>query len=713
MKRAQTNYLLTIGGLFFLLLGGVGGWLLASALGTQVWWPLALFATLLVGAGWLLHRFVQAYFFQIHELTEDAQTMLRANSEHRARIEGAPAVRALAATLNDFAAERTRVLADMSAQIEQARTELTEERNMLAALMSELVSGVLVCNLDGQILLYNRSARTLLGQEHALRNAGGFVGLGRSVFGLVDRNTITHGLHQIRDRLAAGEDAVEPPVCTFVTTGANGTLLRARMAPFTDRENALAGFVLALQDMTQGIESSSRRDILLQTFTERVRGALGNIRAAIENISTFPNMTPAHKQGFQQVIEDEAQTLSELLDRTMRDHARDLKAQWRLEEMAGDDLLRAVRNSLERELDVTVRLEDLGRPVWLMIDSYTLVHSFTSTVRELAQDYDVNEVRLWLTDDPTAPPGFAAVDLAWAAGDRARADWHLFAQQAFVTDESDATLTLREAADRHGGEVWLQFDEGGDVYFRMLLPLAASPAGVPARRVQTPEPMAVTLESRPEYYDFDLFHQLGQRPELDASPLRSLTYTVFDTETTGLDPFNDEIISIGAVRIVNGRILRQEVFDRLIDPKRPIPRVATEVHGIDSAMVAGEPTIAQVLPSFARYGEATVLVAHNAAFDMRMLQQKEAATGARFINPVLDTLLLSAVVHTSQSDHSLEEIARRLGINILGRHTALGDAIVTAEVFLRLIPLLEERGIVTLQQARDAAQETYFARINY
>jgi DNA polymerase-3 subunit epsilon len=108
-----------------------------------------------------------------------------------------------------------------------------------------------------------------------------------------------------------------------------------------------------------------------------------------------------------------------------------------------------------------------------------------------------------------------------------------------------------------------------------------------------------------------------------------------------------------------------------------------------------------------------VLVGHNAAFDMRLLQLKEAQTGLKFINPVLDTLLLSAVVHPNQEAHSLEAIAQRLGINIIGRHTSLGDAILAGEIFLKLISLLAERGIVTLKDARQAAQQTYYARLSY
>ena len=116
---------------------------------------------------------------------------------------------------------------------------------------------------------------------------------------------------------------------------------------------------------------------------------------------------------------------------------------------------------------------------------------------------------------------------------------------------------------------------------------------------------------------------------------------------------------------------------------------------------------------FGRFAEATVLVAHNAAFDMRMLQMKELSSKTKFINPVLDTMLLSAIVHPAHTNHNLEAIADRLGVSIIGRHTALGDAIATGELYVKLIPLLAKMGIYTLKQAREASQKTHFAKIKY
>jgi DNA polymerase-3 subunit epsilon len=76
-------------------------------------------------------------------------------------------------------------------------------------------------------------------------------------------------------------------------------------------------------------------------------------------------------------------------------------------------------------------------------------------------------------------------------------------------------------------------------------------------------------------------------------------------------------------------------------------------------------------------------------------------------------MLLSAVVHPAQNDHSLSAIAERLGIKIVGRHTALGDAIATGQIFLKLISLLKENGVITLLDARQASEKTLYARLKY
>ncbi len=299
------------------------------------------------------------------------------------------------------------------------------------------------------------------------------------------------------------------------------------------------------------------------------------------------------------------------------------------------------------------------------------------------------------------------LDLIWpgpALSQRVLQEWE---GDTLRAGGEDSPLTLHDVLERHGAEiVYIMDKEWEQPLFRLLLPLA--------------EPLRPMLgapirygESRPEFYDFDLFHQAGQTPELDQLPLAELTYTVFDTETTGLDPSDgDEIISIGAVRIVNNRLLRYETYEQLIDPRRPIAAFSQTIHGISNELVRGQPTIDQVLPQFHAFCEETVLVAHNAAFDMRFLQMKEEPTGIRFTQPVLDTLLLSEVLHPNQESHALETIAERLGIKVVDRHTALGDALVTADVFARMIPLLAAHGIHTLGEARTAAEKIY-AKVKY
>lgn len=211
------------------------------------------------------------------------------------------------------------------------------------------------------------------------------------------------------------------------------------------------------------------------------------------------------------------------------------------------------------------------------------------------------------------------------------------------------------------------------------------------------------VAERPLVFDFRLLDRPGRGADY-AAALSALPFVVFDTETTGLEPARDEIVQIGAVRLLNGRLVEGEAFDTLVDPGRPIPGTASRVHGITAAMVAGAPDPATAVAAFHRFARAETLVAHNAPFDLHFLARHARRGGYDFDVPVLDTVLLSAALFGESAPHSLDAIAARLGVAIdaSARHTAMGDAIATASVLLRMLPMLAAAGIVTLGDAMEA-----------
>lgn len=216
----------------------------------------------------------------------------------------------------------------------------------------------------------------------------------------------------------------------------------------------------------------------------------------------------------------------------------------------------------------------------------------------------------------------------------------------------------------------------------------------------------VAARSQPVSYGFDLLDGEEVPISRNAS-LDRLAYTVLDLETTGFHAeAGDAVVAVGAVHVLGGRLRQHDVFEQLVDPRRPIPATATAVHGITDEMVRGQPRLEQVLPELARFAEGRVLVGHNVAFDLGFLRPYEERTGVRLDAPVLDTLLLSAALHPDHDKHSLEAVAERLGVDVTGRHTALGDALVTGEVLVRQLALLESRGVRTLGEALDLTRAT-------
>jgi len=624
---------------------------------------------------------------------------------------GAPEHRALADRINQLLAQRERLRQDMDERVDQISQGIEQERSRLAALMSELTQSVVVCNLDGRILLYNNQARL---QSRALSGSVGggveLMGLGRSIYGVFERKLVAHALENIQERIRRGAAS---PSAQFVTTTAAGQLLRVQMAPVRgvgrDAPAALTGFVLMMENITREFQSESARDQVLNSLTEGTRSALANMQAALDMLD-YPDLDAAMRSRFLAVLGDETRRMSQRLVDLETGAAADLKTRWPMEDMLGADLLNAALRQMQSQHAVPISLAEVDAALWLKVESFSLLQAISYLSGRLVDEFDVKFLQLRLA--PATLPGHegrkAHLDLIWsgqAMSTETVMSWEL---DAMRQGGDGSLLSVRDVVERHGGAFWFERERTRhQAFFRFLLPLAN-----PQEQLLAAD--WVRNESRPEFYDFDLFQTNAQSRELDDRLLTELTYTVFDTETTGLNPSQgDEIIQMGATRIVNGKLLSQECFEQLIDPQRSIPAATIPIHGIEPHMVAGKPTIAQVLPSFHAFAQDTVLVAHNAAFDMRFLQLKEKSTGVVFDQPVLDTLLLSAVVHPKQESHRLEAIAERFNVTVLGRHTAMGDAMVTAEVFLKLIPLLAEKGIRTLGQARAAAQTTYYARLKY
>ncbi len=659
----------------------------------------------------LIRRLFNRYVTGMAAMVEELRLMLGSNRSFRITEDGPPELRELVRAINDLATQRDAYIDDVETQVLKAKANVEEEKNRLAALMSELAQAVVVCNLDGRILLYNNRARFMfesLAKGPTSVSSGALIGLGRSISSILETSQVDYARETIRLQLERGN---RHPVANFVTTTDGGQLIRVQIAPVLRQQQdapahpVASGYILLIENITRVLEQEAKRDMVLGTLTEGSRSSLGTLRAAVEMLADNPDMSPEDRERFVAVLASEVTRMSQRLDDTLETLADTLRQHWPLDDMLAADVIEAAGRRIQERLKMPVDVDTATPdPLWIRADSFSLVSALTYLATRIEEAGDVRSFGLKLASDDR----FVHIDLVWiglSMSTETVLSWEI---EPMRQDHGVNPPTLREILDRHAGEIWYQRQRPtAPASIRLLLPRATPEHDISAQATRQ------AGSDRPEYYDFDLFDRPMGQVDLD-QPLADLVYTVFDTETTGLEPANgDEIIQIGALRILNGRPLQQEHFDQLVDPRCPLKAASIAIHGITDSMLLGQPTIDLVLPAFHDFCADTVLLGHNVAFDMRFLELKEGPLGIRFDQPVLDTLLLSAVAHPNQQSHSLEAIMQRLGITMDQRHNALADATATAQVFLKLLPALAEQGVVTLRQALDASQKTYFAQVKY
>ena len=266
---------------------------------------------------------------------------------------------------------------------------------------------------------------------------------------------------------------------------------------------------------------------------------------------------------------------------------------------------------------------------------------------------------------------------------RARAEERPVEVDLLKVDGGTITAVLADMPGGHGGAIL------------HLPPLAeAMPATRPdSQHTARPSTTALTHDMR--------LHDIPHAPDAtENTRLDRLAGLVYDSETTGLDVTRDRLLSVGAVAMAGGHVLPDLNIDLLVNPGRPVPAASTAIHGINDGMVADAPPFSQVWPELEPLLGGRVVIGYGIGFDLAVLRAEARLAALPWRTPRhLDVMRLVAGLYPDWTDLNLETIARYLDVDMHGRHTALGDALMTAEIWARLIPLLEEAGVVTLGEA--------------
>lgn len=543
----------------------------------------------------------------------------------------------LAPAADAVATNLTRTRNAMALAVGRETARLATEKTRLETLLADMPDGVMFCTPHHGIALYNGRCRDILGASEML-------GLGRPVAGLLRMGPI----RQAYDRLAATGSGDGADI--LVTTRAGARLLEARLRllRLEGQETEGPGYVLTLRDVTADLRVQAERAHLLGALLDGVTAALPDL----------PDSPAA------------ARLAALAADTSARKSATDT-LWWPMEALAAFDLGAALSARLARKgLTIT---PDLGQTE-IRCDGFAITRLLERLTLEWSGD---GAADLVLTLAAVTPE---TAILSLEATGPAPAD--LSRWLATPLSPGLSGFTGADVLSSHGTGLTLEPAGPGRHALRLSLPLARPRTAGPTRSV---------------LYDFDLLNA-DIPDDLAAAALKSLSFVIFDTETTGLNPQKDEICQIAAVRLVNGKIVPGEVFDMLVNPGRTIPAASSAVHHITNDMVRDAASVAQALERFHAFAQGSVLVAHNAPFDMSFLRRREAEIGKRFDQPILDTVLCSAILYGQSAEHTLDALCARLHIDIpeTDRHTAIGDAIGTAQAFRKMIPMLEAADLPNL-----------------
>jgi len=345
------------------------------------------------------------------------------------------------------------------------------ETSILAAFISELPEGILVCDAEGRISLFNRRAAEFLAGEEGGRDAAGrAIELGQSVFEAMDRNAVEHALDEI----------------------------------------------LILHDITDQLVIDRRVEALFRSLTRSSKSPLASIRSAAEILLEHPNMAPQKRRPFQEIIHKEALALDAILDRVADEYAAVVRAQRPLTSVGIDELTGLIRRRAQEKLGIHIQPNGADAARRVKADTFAMV---TAALFLLDRLREKTSARAFALAVETARRS-VYLDLIWPGGPVDGESLRKWGDRFLVVGKAETRWTLNDVFGRHGAEMWsaAHADGNGRAYLRIALPADETPGAEGVR------PVIVVPEARSMSCNVDLLDRSGEGGESDDRMIIELSY---------------------------------------------------------------------------------------------------------------------------------------------------------------------------------------------
>lgn len=595
---------------------------------------------------------------QLREAVEGRTTELEFDEEVP------PETRDLVNTASELLTRSIQRQDELNSNLASATSVSTRDRTRFTTMIGELAQGVLVCDVSGNLLLFNARARDLLGEE----SSG--VSLGGSIFQLFDQELIKHGLSILRHRLNGGDLHAR---AVLNASSHEGTLVRVLMAPVVEGvehakspAEAITGFILTLDDVTLQHAISTRRDLLLQSLIRETRNLLTRIRTGLDSLA---RTVESHQHsGLVKALGRDVRRHCDHLERLSFQQSDLLEQTWPLEPILASDLLSAINQRLAREHSTELPMSAvLPAETWVRADAFALVQGMSATVQMLARDWDSHVTSL----SARADEGLLIISLHWADANLRQEDFRALAMTSARRGNEASGTSMLELLQRHSGRAWIEDSRTGQ-NLRVALPLC--------------EPPVLGTSSDPGQYDFGDRIETGSI-ETPEPPLAKQMCTAIGllAQPIANGEKTDAQMSLAAVRLVDGRI---QSTARTEFRAQWLSSPEDEASSPDSLALA-------------RFSEGTIVALHDAERTLSKLghDQRTVLEAAK----IIDTASMARLALPTADGFSLYLVAEKLGIDP-ALDSAESIARTTGKVYLRLAKILDKRGVDSYAQLEHATR---------